>query len=120
MTNRWCAVAVEVLADLGYEVVAAEDGPSALATLADHPDIDVLVTDVGLPNGMNGRQLADAIRCRRPGLPVLFVTGYAEYAVLNHGNLEPGMQIITKPFAADVLARRVRDLSEGEPQPSAP
>ncbi|MET0323128.1 MAG: response regulator [Duganella sp.] len=108
------SVAVEVLSELGYEVVAAEDGPAALATLAAHPDLDVLVTDVGLPNGMNGRQLADAIRSRRPGLPVLFVTGYAEYTVLNHGNLAPGMQIVTKPYAADVLARRVRELLEGD------
>ncbi|WP_446719321.1 response regulator [Herbaspirillum sp. WKF16] len=103
-------VAVEVLEDLGYFVVEAEDGPAALKALAAHPVIDLLVTDVGLPNGMNGRQLADAIRERRPELPVLFVTGYAENAVLNHGHLERGMQVLTKPFSADALGRRVRDL----------
>nr|WP_315251712.1 response regulator [uncultured Duganella sp.] len=103
-------VAVEVLSDLGYDVVEAEDGPGALNVLGTHADIDLLVSDVGLPNGMNGRQLADAVRARLPQLPVLFVTGYAEHAVLNHGNLAPGMQLLTKPFTADALHLRVRQL----------
>nr|WP_218892738.1 hybrid sensor histidine kinase/response regulator [Duganella sp. 1224] len=110
-------VAVEMLDDLGYDVIEADDGPSALALFAGHQDIDLLVTDVGMPNGMTGRQLADAIRARRPDLPVLFVTGYAEHAVLNHGHLERGMQILTKPFAADALARRVQELTAGEGTP---
>jgi signal transduction histidine kinase/CheY-like chemotaxis protein len=105
------SVAVEVLEDLGYDVISAEDGASALAMLSGHEDIDLLVTDVGLPNGMDGRQLADAVRAQRPELPVLFVTGYAEHAVLNHGHLERCMQILTKPYAADVLARRVKELA---------
>ncbi len=111
-------VTVEVLEDLGYNVLEAEDGPSALRLVAACPEIDLLLTDVGLPNGMNGRQLADAIRAPRPDLPVLFVTGYAENAVLNHGHLERGMQVLTKPFAAEVLARRVRELvgDEGDVQ----
>ena len=111
-------VTVEVLEDLGYNVLEAEDGPSALRLVNACPEIDLLLTDVGLPNGMNGRQLADAIRAPRPDLPVLFVTGYAENAVLNHGHLERGMQVLTKPFAAEVLARRVRELvgDEGERQ----
>ena len=103
-------VAVEVLGDLGYEVLEAEDGPSALRVFAKHPDIDALVTDVGMPNGMNGRQLADAIRVQRPGLAILFITGYAEYTVLNHGDLDHGMQILTKPFTADSLGQRVGEL----------
>jgi signal transduction histidine kinase len=107
-------VAVEVLEDLGYFVIEAEDAPSALKVLALHADIDLLVTDVGLPNGMNGRQLAGAIRQLRPEVPVLFVTGYAENAVLNHGHLERGMQVLTKPFAADALARRVKELTGGD------
>ncbi|EJN09855.1 histidine kinase,PAS domain-containing protein,Response regulator receiver domain protein [Herbaspirillum sp. YR522] len=107
-------VAVEVLEDLGYFVVEAEDAPSALKVLAVHAEIDLLVTDVGLPNGMNGRQLADAVRQLRPDVPVLFVTGYAENAVLNHGHLERGMQVLTKPFAADALARRVNELTGGD------
>jgi CheY-like chemotaxis protein len=69
----------------------------------------VLVSDVGLPKGMNGRQLADAARVTRPDLQVLFVTGYAENAVLNHGHLEPGMHVMTKPFPSDDFARRVKD-----------
>jgi CheY-like chemotaxis protein len=89
-------VTVEVLQDLGYNVLEAEDGPSALRLVTACPEIDLLLTDVGLPNGMNGRQLADAIRAPRPDLPVLFVTGYAENAVLNHGHLERGMQVLTK------------------------
>ncbi|WP_343722738.1 response regulator, partial [Herbaspirillum seropedicae] len=111
-------VTVEVLRDLGYSVLEAEDGPSALRVVEACQEIDLLLTDVGLPNGMNGRQLADAIRAPRPDLPVLFVTGYAENAVLNHGHLERGMQVLTKPFAADVLARRVKELV-GEDDPAA-
>nr|WP_229259962.1 hybrid sensor histidine kinase/response regulator [Duganella aquatilis] len=107
-------VTVEVLEDLGYDLIAAEDGPAALRLLAAHPDIDLLITDVGLPNGMNGRQLADAVRARLPEVPVLFVTGYAEHAVLNHGHLERGMQVLTKPFAADALALRVKELAGAE------
>lgn len=104
-------VAVDVLEELGYSVLEADDAPSALRVLSSRPDIDLLVTDVGLPNGMNGRQLADAVRADRPDLPVLFVTGYAENAVLNHGHLDRGMQVLTKPFAGEVLARRVAELT---------
>ena len=72
--------------------------------------IDLLVTDVGLPGGMNGRQVADAARVARPDLRVLFITGYAENAVLSHGHLDPGMHVMTKPFPMDVLAARIREL----------
>ncbi|MGV8953899.1 MAG: GAF domain-containing protein [Cypionkella sp.] len=103
-------VAVEVLQELGYHVVEAGDGPQALQILESNRAIDLLVTDVGLPNGMNGRQLADAARVSRPRLQVLFITGYAENAVLNHGHLEPGMHVLTKPFVGETLGRRVREL----------
>jgi CheY-like chemotaxis protein len=106
-------VAVEILEELGYVVLEAGDGPSALRILSTRPDIDLLVTDVGLPNGMSGRQLADAVRTQRPELNGLFVTGYAENAVLNHGHLERGMEVVTKPFTGDVLARRVKGLIGG-------
>lgn len=99
----------ETLADLGYTALEAADGPAALRMLTADRHIDLLVTDVGLP-GMNGRQLADAIRVSRPGLKVLFITGYAENAVLNHGHLDPGMQVITKPFAMEVLATRIKTM----------
>lgn len=101
---------VEQLEELGYAVIEADDGPSAMRIIDSKQPIDLLVTDVGLPRGMNGRQLADAARQRRPGLEVLFVTGYAENAVLNHGHLEPGMHIMTKPFEMEIFAQRVRDL----------
>ncbi|WP_246617854.1 response regulator [Rhizobium populisoli] len=103
-------VAVEILEELGYEVLEAEDGPSALRVLAARADIDLLVTDVGLPNGMNGRQVADAARTARPNLRVLFITGYAENAVLNHGHLDRGMQVMTKPFSSEAFGQRVKEI----------
>ena len=72
----------------------------------------MLITDVGLPGGLNGRQVADAARLLRPGIKVLFITGYAENAVLNHGHLAAGMQVLTKPFAMETLASRVKQLIE--------
>ncbi|KKW90809.1 histidine kinase [Sphingobium chungbukense] len=98
---------IEALTDLGYDAIEAPDGPAAMELLAQGRDIDLLVTDVGLP-GMNGRQLAEALRATRPGLKVLFITGYAENAVLNHGHLEAGMHVITKPFPMEALASRVK------------
>jgi CheY-like chemotaxis protein len=100
----------EVLEDLGYIAIEAADGPAGLQVLRSNARIDLLVTDVGLPGGMNGRQVADAGRAVRPGLKVLFITGYAENAVLSHGHLEPGMHVLTKPFAMDALATRIKDL----------
>ena len=100
---------VDVLQDAGYRVLDAIDGPGGLKILQSDTRIDLLLTDVGLPGGMNGRQVADAGRALRPNLKVLFITGYAENAVIGHGELEPGMQVITKPFAIDALANRVRD-----------
>jgi PAS domain S-box-containing protein len=101
-------LASEVLGQLGYATMEAEDGKAGLATLNTDRPIDLLITDVGLPGGMNGRQVADAARAVRPDLKVLFVTGYAENAVLSHGHLDPGMHILAKPFAMDELARRVK------------
>jgi PAS domain S-box-containing protein len=100
----------EVLADLGYAAIEAEDGAAALRVLNSSARIDLLVTDVGLPGGMNGRQVADAARVSRLDLKVLFITGYAENAVLSHGHLDPGMHVMTKPFAMDALASRIREL----------
>jgi signal transduction histidine kinase/CheY-like chemotaxis protein len=103
-------VAVEILEELGYHVLEAGDGPTAVKIMNGGHTIDLLITDVGLPGGMNGRQLADGLRVDRPDLKVLFVTGYAENAVLNHGHLDHGMHVMTKPFLSDAFARRVRDL----------
>ena len=102
----------EVLADLGYTPIEAEDGASGLEVLSSDRRIDLLVTDVGLPGGLNGRQVADAARAGRPELKVLFITGYAENAVLSHGHLDPGMHVMTKPFEIDALATRIRELIE--------
>ena len=104
----------EVLQDLGYTAIEAGDGAAALTILQSGVRVDLLVTDVGLPGGMNGRQLAEAARLIRRGLRVLFITGYAENAVLSHGHLEPGMQVMTKPFGMEALATRIRALIEGE------
>lgn len=100
---------VEVLDDLGYRALEAADGPSGLQILRSSARIDLLVTDVGLP-GMNGRQVADAAREHRPNLKVLFITGYAETAAMANGFLAPGMELVTKPFAVDALATRIRDM----------
>ena len=102
---------LEVLSDLGYHAIEAGDGPSGLAILQSSRRIDLLVTDIGLP-GLNGRQLADAARLLRPKLKVLFMTGYAENAALASGFLEPGMTMITKPFAMETLATRMREIIE--------
>jgi CheY-like chemotaxis protein len=101
---------VEVLQDAGYRVLQAHDGPSGLAILEAKEPVDLLITDVGLPGGMNGRQVADTARLARPRLKVLFVTGYAEKAVIGDSLLEPGMGVVTKPFTVDDLAGRVRDI----------
>ncbi|MFC7688720.1 ATP-binding protein [Paeniroseomonas aquatica] len=103
----------DVLQELGYAAIEAEDGAGGLKLLRSPARVDLLVTDVGLPGGMNGRQLADAGRALRPGLKVLFITGYAENAAIGHGHLEPGMHVLTKPFAMETLANRIRALIEG-------
>ena len=100
----------DVLTDLGYAVLEVGDGASGLKVLRSETPVDLLITDVMLPGGLNGRQLADAARTTRPGLPVLFITGYAENAVVGNGQLEPGMQVVTKPFTLDALVRRMKDL----------
>ncbi|KIZ43529.1 MULTISPECIES: PAS domain S-box protein [Rhodopseudomonas] len=100
----------EVLAELGYTSIEASEGSSALRVLQSDVRIDLLVTDVGLPGGMNGRQLADYGRIARPELKVLFITGYAEKSVLGGEQIEDGMSILTKPFAMEGLATRIKEL----------
>jgi CheY-like chemotaxis protein len=102
----------EVLEELGYAAMEAADGAAALQLIKAPGRIDLLITDVGLPGGMNGRQVADAAREARPGLRVLFITGYAENAVVGNGLLEPGMHVLTKPFAMEVLAARIKTIIE--------
>jgi PAS domain S-box-containing protein len=102
----------ETLEELGYAAIEVADGQSALKILESDARVDLLVTDVGLP-GMNGREVADAARAIRPDLRVLFITGYAHNAAIGNGTaLQPGMEIITKPFALDALATKIRDMIE--------
>jgi signal transduction histidine kinase len=103
-------LSVEILRDLGYSVLEAADGASALAILERNPSVQLLFTDVGLPNGMTGRQLADAARQSRPDLKVLFTTGYARNAIVHDGRLDPGVELIGKPFSAIDLGYRIRSL----------
>ena len=104
---------VDLLRELGYRTLSAEDGPKGLDLLMrELDDVDLLVTDIGLP-GLNGRQVADAARARRPDLKVLFMTGYAENASLSSGFLEPGMDMITKPFPMETLVGKVRQMVGG-------
>jgi signal transduction histidine kinase len=100
----------EVLLENGFSPLEASDGPAALAILQSNIRIDLLITDVGLPGGLNGRQVADAARVSRPDLKVLFITGYAENAAIGNGALEPGMEVITKPFVMQALGNRIRQL----------
>jgi CheY-like chemotaxis protein len=105
-------VILEMLAEQGYRTLEAVDGPSGLRILRANERIDLLVTDVGLP-GMNGRQLADQARETRPGLKILFITGYAESVAIADGFLQPGMEMITKPFDLENLSQRIRKMVSG-------
>jgi PAS domain S-box-containing protein len=106
-------VLIEVLREAGYVTLEAADGPTGLKILQSDVRVNLLITDVGLPGGMNGRQVADAARVARPGLKVLFVTGYAENAAIGHGHLDPGMHVIAKPFVMAELGMKVREMIEG-------
>jgi CheY-like chemotaxis protein len=99
-----------MLRELNYAVIQASDGQKALQILEIVPNVRLLFTDVGLPGGMNGRQLAEAALRLRPGLRVLFTTGYAQNAIVHHGRLDPGIDLISKPFTAAALANKMREL----------
>ena len=100
----------DVLEDLGYTAIEAADSAGGLRVLQSDARLDLLITDVGLPGGMNGRQMADAGRVVRPDLKVLFITGYAENALMGDGQMVTGMSVLTKPFSVDALASRLREL----------
>ncbi|HTH98096.1 MAG TPA: ATP-binding protein [Stellaceae bacterium] len=102
----------DVLDELGYQVIEAVDGPSALNILHSDTPVDLLITDVGLPGGLNGRQLADAARAERGQLKVLFITGYAETSLTDGTQLSHGMHVMTKPFRLDTLAERITAIVE--------
>ena len=97
---------------IGGTAIEVGDSAAGLRVLQSDVRIDLLITDVGLPGGMNGRQMSDAARVTRPDLRVLFITGYAENAVVGNGHLAPGMEVLTKPFAIDTMAARIRSMIE--------
>src|SRR6185437_16640235 len=103
------AYTTEVLTELGYKVLEANDGPSALRLL-DNAHVDLVFTDVVMPGGMNGRQLAEEATRRKPGLKVLFTTGYTRNAIVHHGRLDAGVEMIGKPFSFNELGMKVRTL----------
>jgi CheY-like chemotaxis protein len=104
------SLAVRALVDQGYQVLQAADGPSALAVArAYEGEVHLLVTDVVMP-GMNGRELAERLAAERPGLRVLYVSGYTDHAVVRHGVLEEGIAFLSKPFDLRELVRTVREV----------
>jgi CheY-like chemotaxis protein len=109
------AYSVESLRELGYRVIEAHDGSSALRLLERQPRVDLLFTDVVLPGNLTGAQVAAQARALRPDLKVLFTTGYARNAIIHHGRLDEGVHLITKPFTFSDLAARVRDVLDRPP-----
>jgi two-component system NtrC family sensor kinase len=103
---------VEALRDIGYRVTHADTAAKALEILKNTPEIDMLFTDVILPGGMNGRELANEALKLRPGLPVLFATGYTRNAIIHHGRLDADVELLTKPFTTENLARKIRQVIE--------
>jgi PAS domain S-box-containing protein len=108
---------VDALEDLGYSAIEADDGATAMKILQSNVALDLLITDVGLPGGMKGRQLAESARSLRNNLKILFITGYAENAVLDHGHVEHGMEVLTKPFSIQTLSRRIFSILENGNSP---
>jgi CheY-like chemotaxis protein len=106
------------LASLGYRVVSARNGPDALDALKHNADIGLLFTDIVMPGGMNGRQLAEEVLKLRPGLPVLFTSGYTENAIVHHGRLDRGVHLIAKPYRRQDLAAKIRDVLGKGPGPA--
>jgi CheY-like chemotaxis protein len=103
-------LATEMLEELGYRVVAAADGPTALARARELPRIDLLLTDVVLPKGMTGRQVAEELGRQRPGLRVLYASGYSQDVIQHRGQLAPGLRLLSKPYNLDELAQAVREV----------
>jgi two-component system NtrC family sensor kinase len=110
-------LAVEALQERGYRVMSASDGAAALRLLETAPHIDLLLTDVVLPGGMNGRELTDAVGRLRPAIKILYMTGYTRNAIIHHGRLDPDIDLLTKPFTADALTRKVRRILDGNGTP---
>jgi PAS domain S-box-containing protein len=106
---------VEMVTDLGYSVLSAGDGASALRLLDSYHRVNLLFTDVGLPGGMNGRQLAEQALRREPRLKVLYTTGYARNAIVHQGRLDSGVDVLFKPFTYSDLAAKIRQVLDDRP-----
>ena len=106
--------ACDQLSALGYRVLEAASGRQALEALEKEGHVDLLFTDVVMPGGLNGRELADAVQARSPDTRVLFTSGYTQNAIVHHGRVDPGVQLLPKPYRRDVLARRIRDVLDSE------
>jgi CheY-like chemotaxis protein len=107
-------ILADVLEENGYNVLTAPDGPAGMEILLSDQSIELLITDVRLPKGMNGREVATAARIRRPGLKILFITGFAGDILMGASRLEKGMELVTKPFDLVRLPGKVRRLIDGE------
>jgi CheY-like chemotaxis protein len=107
------ALSVAMITRLGYDVLEADDGGTALDILRARPDVALMFTDVGLPGARNGRELASTALEQRPGLKVLFTTGYARNAIIHHGRLDPDVALLAKPFSMAALAEKLRDVLAG-------
>jgi two-component system, NtrC family, sensor kinase len=105
---------VEALSEFGYRVEHARTAAQALDLLQKTPEIALLFTDVVLPGGMNGRELANKAAAFRPGLPVLFATGYTRNAIIHHGRLDANVELLVKPFTTEALARKVRQVLDAK------
>ncbi len=102
------AFATEALRELGYRVAEASSGKAALSALDGAPNLDLLLTDVVMPGDCNGRELAEEAQRRRPGLRVLYMTGYSRDVIMSDGRLNPGVHLLGKPFSLQELAEKVR------------
>jgi CheY-like chemotaxis protein len=105
----------ELIGSLGYHTICARNGQDALTALKSSPDIELLFTDIVMPGGLNGRQLADMARVTRPDLPVLFTSGYTEEAMVHHGRLDHGVLLLSKPYRRRDLALKLRQALDGKP-----
>ena len=108
----------ESLRELGYAVLEARNARTALQMLDSHPEVAVIFTDIGLPGGMNGRQLCEEARKLRPTLKVLFTSGYARNAIVHDGRLDPGVELLTKPFTQAALGEKLRDIIDAKSSPA--
>jgi len=102
------------LGSLGYRTLTASDGATALALVDRGASFDLLFTDIIMPGGMNGRELADAVRLRRPDVPVLYTSGYTDNTIVHEGQLDPGVALLRKPYRKADLSRKIREMLGGE------